>query len=185
MPELLFQFSWRVWKSGHEVTTGQLAGPDGKWLASEKILVHKPETTGGHPTRVYFPLEEHTGLFKDFAELELNEQSVCSFANKYGFLIMGMPLRDGGDGESLGAVWYDQIERMKRAVNLWELAKKRDRESLKNYFTWSGTETIRRVEYKFKHGGTLHSAWFDAETSPDVFERLTPGDSVQLAEPCF
>ena len=86
----------------------------------------------------YQPLEERTGLFREFAALEPSEQQVLSFANRFGLLGAGgnreLDSRYGRVsvyGELL-ELWKEEIEAFKLALEAWDVVAAGSRQALAN-----------------------------------------------------
>jgi hypothetical protein len=123
-------FNWKVARSGY--VWADMKG--GRFLRATDCL--KPDWTFGLYERDYQPLEQRTGLFREFAELELSENTVVAFANRFGMLgaeqgrseeteFGPVPIR----AETLG-VWKREIENLKRAVHLWDVVRSGDQSKL-------------------------------------------------------
>ena len=109
----LFHFDWVVDQHGYELvkresnkshgTTAihELLAQDGCWTIRSK----------GGPPRAYRPLEDHQGMFRQFASLKVDPDAVMEFVNKFGFLGVG------ADEEDL-ETWYGAIEYIAPVVHL-------------------------------------------------------------------
>lgn len=96
--------------------------------------------------RHYNPLIEATGLFREFAELDMSKEAILAFANEYGPMRKWQRiLRPGyspGDwrartpGESMRD-WCESIGYMKLAVRLWDMVRSDDLDGLSRHITWS------------------------------------------------
>ena len=113
-------------------------------LSKSRYLV--PKGRGEIPVRKFDPFEEHTGMFRQFANLPASEDAILNFANRYGWL--GVPdlvvqeseLPDDdlsarellevagnwhfGDhsefsGESI-EIWSNMIAQISESVSLWD-----------------------------------------------------------------
>jgi len=103
--------------------------------------------------RLYFPLEEEPGLYRKFARLRFDQDSILRFANHYGELgaqtvpLKGPPWRAGQletryyEGESLHR-WRLEIQEMRDTLELWDSLGGRDGEPdirrLKQLIVWNG-----------------------------------------------
>src|SRR5687767_7748045 len=87
MPDELFDFQWYVEKEGHKWLT---APWQEDWLGERR----EPDLflSSGVPEGVarsvikYYPLRQHTGLFRHFAAIKINHESIQEFADTYGLL---------------------------------------------------------------------------------------------------
>jgi hypothetical protein len=122
---LPLKFSWRVARAGYQwFKTG-----NARFLCArdaQRLDWHDPfdryETT-------YSPLEERTGLFREFAALDATEAEVLKFANRFGLLqnVDNLTLNSelgalAVHGEPLD-FWENEIKRFASAVSLWELIR--------------------------------------------------------------
>jgi hypothetical protein len=93
--------------------------------------------------RWYEPLVQHSGLFREFADLE-SEETIVRFASSYGALggqlrqdIFVSPAERADhpvlcDGELLKR-WWSEIRAMRDAIQLWEWVRAEDVDSLAGY----------------------------------------------------
>jgi hypothetical protein len=114
-------FTWRVAYRGYRWITQSgeryLCAVDALEKPLERDLLNRNR-------RTYRPLEEHTGLFREFAELRLSKAQLSAFANRYGPLGVDSHL----EYESPGAPalvhgeklqdWRKEIRAMRTAVTL-------------------------------------------------------------------
>ncbi len=75
-----------------------------------------------------YPLEEEPGLYRAFASLELTEQAILEFANKWGPLENAHELDPDEYADTMVAYvgdrlasWFTEINRMKVLVELWDV----------------------------------------------------------------
>jgi hypothetical protein len=121
----------------------------------------------------YKPLLEPS-LFRRFAALDGSENSILGFANKYGLLFEGIPVQipnsttelaqdenqviflvpaDEHDrynlvyGERISA-WREEIDRMRRAVELWELIRHKDTTALREQIKWNSENNPEGILYE-------------------------------------
>jgi hypothetical protein len=180
----LYELTERRWRPGKE-----------KWLDA---MIQAP--FGGPEVRVYHPLEEETGLFRTFADLEPVPDAFLSFTRAYGRLgvnvchvkpTAGQP---GFFAERVEA-WRMRVIWLKFLVGLWDLARAGDRPGLAEYIRWNGSEATVHIPPE-RPACVMHLAdtyigspdtlidvakpdtpLYDDRTGP----LLTPGDSVSLA----
>ena len=154
------EFQWQVAEGGYKwvsVLASGLNPPPAPGSPMWRSVEPKEYLTNGisagrpYPARRYYPLRECPELFKTFADLEPNRESILSFSNRYGML--------GGGGADFGIVvdgitylletdspveadvsatiiiesfdrWEREIQRMRLAVAVWEAARRSDIEAL-------------------------------------------------------
>ncbi len=124
-------FNWKVARAGYLWV--DMKG--GRFLRATDCLRPDWWTFGLYETD-YRPLEQRTGLFREFAELEPTENAVVAFANSFGML----GIEEGRSQETefgsvriqLGtlAVWKQEIESFRRAVRLWDVVRSGDQNKL-------------------------------------------------------
>jgi hypothetical protein len=84
----------------------------------------------GRHYRYYSPLEEETGLFRTFAELEVNHGDILKFANRYGPLGFAInPARAYYKPEKFDD-WKAAILRMNGLVQVWEALRQNDQDAI-------------------------------------------------------
>ena len=127
----LFPFEWGVCSEGYQWVRGK--DEEGWGLADD------PSHTEGH-YRTYAPLQEHTGLFRHFAETSPTHLGIQEFANTYGLLggriqvyntlyIEGRP-EERVPVEPL-SFWQQHIRDLRVAVQLWDWLKSNDVEGFR------------------------------------------------------
>ena len=150
-----------------------------KQKASPPYLIKKPETTGFHRNKV---LEQHTKLFIEFSEIELSQEGILRFADKYGMLTHGEALftpkysHKEGEGEpwkhGVGALlhqkkgliyagvygesfsfWKREIEHIKQTIQFWEWYKGENVAALRKVVYW--TDDWKAVKYTWGDKDTL------------------------------
>jgi len=137
-------FIWQVADSGY--TLQQIKGST--WL------MYDPETNWTE----YQPLQKYTGLFRQFAELN-GQDELLRFANRYGLLGIPMDLRgiasvNAGRGTvvlrpELLADWNTKIIQLRAAVRLWDAIQRPDHGYLKQVINWK--KNPKRVSYEDDH----------------------------------
>ena len=120
-PEGLFHFTWQVDQLGYDLKYEPAMS--GKTSMTSEIpgwhLVRK-----GGPLREYWPLDDHPGLFRQFAnlpeDLSTEPKDLLAFANKFGLLGFGllrfMPRGEPPDSEDLKG-WRDYIHSFRTMVD--------------------------------------------------------------------
>ena len=202
-PDELWAFRWSAFRGHYRWVTAvsrPAQTPGGltdesrrEWLAQHErrgpapILTTHPLPPGGLNAVRYSPLETQPGLFRTFADTEASLDGIAAFANEYGFLGGWATVyfestdpkterRLVGVGESR-TEWQNQIDDMRQAVELWDLARERDASGLAGYVTWNGPD-----EVVFKDPRCVTSVVIASRTHrPQVFERLVPDDLTQPA----
>ena len=188
MADEVFEFLWDVSSAGYEWVEA-IPVPDRKGDYDQ----YEPEiflisATGDSIIERYSPLQDQSGLFRQFADTPPTQEGILGFARKYGrlggdaeegiFLPTGdpksyVPMR----GERL-STWHHQIRIMHQAINLWDLAQAGDVRGLSSFITWKGPDTVeRRLEGKDIDHETIAS-W---EISPELLHQFRPGDLIQPA----
>lgn len=72
---------------------------------------------------IYRPAEDSPGLFMEFAHIEPTPAGVQQFANRHGFL--WEKSKDQLEGELTISNWIKRSRRMRAAVEMWEIGRKR------------------------------------------------------------
>jgi hypothetical protein len=125
-----FQFSWEVPEGGYRCELGSaIDAPRG---AKPELMLVEPAPMGvSRVVRRYQPLNEETGLFREFAQIKETPEGVIDFANKYGALggdklpqRVRIPKIDAKgqphyEGEPITA-WHEEIVSMRRLLQLWD-----------------------------------------------------------------
>lgn len=189
----LFQFEWRVVADGHEIKEARPAMAAGKKAPKpdEYLTDCIPLGTGAQWT-VYSPLNA-SGLFRSFADLRTEPDEIRRFADRYGLL--GGPATEMivlpndnrvHTGERL-SVWWHEIVRFRRVIELWELVTSRRVGGLKKYIRWD--DDGERVWYTSNpkvNGkgdsfgpGDEFSVIASRDIRPHLLERTQRGDLIQ------
>jgi hypothetical protein len=142
-PSSPFQFFWQVPKGGHHWAEGCLPGE-----ATPQSVLCWQSPTG----REYAPLQEHTGLFREFAGTGETPEAVLAFANRYGSLGIARPLSPPPGsreprvyGEPF-AEWCAHIRALREQVNLGDMVRRGDVERLAQLVLWQkGTAPGERL----------------------------------------
>lgn len=179
MTNELTQFMWDVPECGFQVAEVQ------RWLGQKaddppQLFLTRATTGDTYSAYRYAPLLAHTGLFKTFAATEPAPDGILTFANKYGWLGAESLLIDAPAqrGERL-SVWTTEISRMRRLVDLWEMAERKDIKALRQHIVWYDNEA---VELRHRTPPMETYAWVaSAQINADILARLTPGDVIEPA----
>lgn len=146
----------------------------------------------------YFPLEKHSGLFRVFAETDLSQECIKSFADRFGLLggdidrmikLPHRPTEKGhvvGHGEKLGS-WHLEIMNIQEAILVWDLARHGEIADLSRWIRWD--EDRRGVSFERRRGDDdpdalfLESAYTIASERihQELLERFKPGDVLEPA----
>ena len=157
-----FTFIWSLPKEGFECTDGISLdlhyAPEDKVDGLERFLIYRYQGRSEPVMKQCrsFDLEEKSSLYMKFTKLDLTEESIIDFADKYGFLDSPQEIsapfqwpRFNPRGERL-QFWEKEILEMKNAVNIWQASgeKNYDLDYLKKcisfekkdfsmrYYTW-------------------------------------------------
>jgi hypothetical protein len=163
------------------------------------LTVGREPAVRGGGGQTYNPLEEHTGLFRVFADTEPSRDDIKAFAERFGSLggdtrtwvaLYDEPRNGGyaGAWSEAYTAWCGEIVDMHRSVDLWEAARRGETEELGRKICW--TDDHSRVDFN-THPGLMPSermqlgqASFSspiAERGDGILERFVPGDLVQPA----
>lgn len=164
----------------------------------EPVLLESPESTGEFITN---PLD-NSGLFLEFAELDITREAIQGFANDHGLLkrkqsyITPRIAQKKGSRKAIPKVahadvihgdmkygmvygepyslWAKEIVDMKLAVTIYE-ALDGDIKALEGIIIWAPENDVVRLEY---HYGKNERHYLLASTTyrHDFFERIKPGD---------
>jgi hypothetical protein len=112
-----------------------------RWVLTDGLAVGAPFVR-----RQYEPLKTYPGLFRQFAQLPLQDRNaILEFANEYGTLGIQRPLHWTAPEEPnrllpvFGETWQDwaqQIDDMRRAVAIWDMLQARDLSQLLQHIRW-------------------------------------------------
>src|SRR5262249_4184568 len=135
----------------------------------------------------YAPLRSDTGLFRIFASIPLTREDILQFANKYGLLGIGKPLDWPCPNEPKQNLpiwgethkdWVQQIDQMRRAVDIWDMERSNDVVGLRRYIFWKDAEFDKDGSVKCLAG------WrYDSQPDLPVTKALPPGRTRQWIEP--
>ena len=144
MANQFFDFEWSVAPERHRWR--KVAPSDAERLNRAKgagwVLVEVDRSESSDAPHRYEPLRDATGLFRTFASTAPTKKGVLAFAKEYGLLgteqyldphphDVPNPIVEGRVvGERLSD-WFDHILVMKDAVEVWDLATKRDEDGLR------------------------------------------------------
>jgi hypothetical protein len=160
----------------------------------------EPEAAAGNPARV--TPQPNPALFRFFADLTPDRESILQFANRHGDLFRPTEVTPSGRsgrgpvepryGTWL-AEWQDQIDKLRRLVGLWELLQREDREGLARHIHWR-TDPAYGPEVSFDSDGgvgeegvpplgfqRVRDVIASRYCRPDGLERFQVGDPVAPA----
>jgi hypothetical protein len=106
------------------------------------------------------------GLFRSFAEVELRREAILEFANQYGTLGMRRPgylthpWAPELEGDTLND-WAWHIEKMRQAVEVWDMLQVNDNKGLGRLFRW---------DHRVRPDGVPNSGpfWWFYRSHPDT-----------------
>jgi hypothetical protein len=117
---------------------------EGRVLAPILVDYDDDDPAAKRNYRIYHPLC-HQGLFFDFAQCAPTEESVLSFATRFGFLCtydvsFTTPELQGiyHNGEQL-ILWDWMISDMRQAIAFWKAVQTQDEKAAKELMTWDDT----------------------------------------------
>jgi len=161
-------FAWKVAEAGYQ------------WKRSIRSRQHLYErNVPGGGFRIYHPMTDTPGLFREFVNLG-GKEDIVEFANKYGVLFDRYSLDDGiGDkgkywsigahnGTSL-AVWGQEIADMSVLVAIWDSITSERISDLKRIIFWKEKDGERGVEYKIETPKHITSEWLALPGAPHPF----------------
>lgn len=191
-------FSWHVPKAGFRWTDSHSIPPVHDRREPFLTIGRNPDDRSAWAKR-YRPLEQYTGLFRVFAEVEPQREAILAFAERFGSLggalTTSIPLYDrplgkgyaSGWGESLRE-WAGEIMAMRWAVELWEAARHGDEQELRSRIIWDDDRMRVRFETHphVAPAETLQirepATWATIAMEGDgMLEQFVPGDVVQPA----
>lgn len=106
-----------------------------------RVLCPKEEGSSAFTFKKYDPLREFPALFLAFADLNLSEEPIAAFANRFGPLGVSVHFRGGVGGMQWGEPfehWKREIEALRHAVDVWEAWKSKDLVKLGDLAGWKG-----------------------------------------------
>lgn len=113
------------------------------YLLQSRFLVHAEKSS---PKRRVFHLLEEEGLYKKFASLEVSEESILEFSNRYGLLDTGLHQIISDSGKNLLGEgfeeWAFEISAMSRSLELWELLDRNSITKLRELIKWTGDGNV-------------------------------------------
>jgi hypothetical protein len=164
-----FGFEWAVDLAGYEWRKGA----DGD---VHLVAQHVP----GSSVRIYRPLEENEGLFREFAELE-SKESILRFANSHGalFRVYGeadiVPPSSRGKELAFGTslhIWRREAADLAVLVKLWDAIEERNLQQLSPLIVWSEKGGVRyEVKTPKRHG----RRWLHRDALNTIYP-FKPGD---------
>jgi hypothetical protein len=198
----LSDFRWHVFSRGYkcEGGTGQNARfvvP--KWLdpdPSERRPIEEGDLDpmAGDLNELY-PLEDEPGLYRKFAGVDLTEEAVLAFADRWGPLENAHEIEPDAFENTMVAfvgdtieAWFTQIRRMKALVELWDVLQGKTKKKLADVIhvekyecSWSWD-----VEIRFKdHPNLRWNYTFRERDWPGFSELLESGGTREVARACL
>lgn len=154
----------------------------GSFKSEPPFLVISQNATGFISS---FPLENDPDLFLQFAKKEPTAENILAFANQYGCLTAGEPIKITGtiqshiyplEGESLNFLQREKKE-MKNAVALWEYINDGNKEALSSIILWDNNSVKYNLDGK-------SSVIASNTLNKELFSRFSPGNPIMPAK-CF
>jgi hypothetical protein len=164
-----------------------------QWIRAAKIepQTAKPSNVGwclvprlvpGAGARPQRPLQDHTGLFRDFSQLALEREAMLEFANEHGLLFgrssFVLPADSRGKlrpgtrvmaGERFED-WKSAVAEMKMMSELWRAITKRDLAVLQRFVIWQEHYVGYRIP------GGRQSIIANSRLDPNGFAGFEKGD---------
>lgn len=183
MYESRYQHAWWVPEKGH------------KWADMWRVDFGKagPVHSGPHrylmtaaprgQARIYKPLEEHSGLCMEFAQLVESEDAIRAFADRFGMLGVVdsvVASEKGGallEGETF-ARWVSEIRDMREAADLLRAVQAGRHADLKRVIRWHSKGGQRWVSFENER---RHAVIAAPDHHPAVFAMLRWGELVKPA----
>jgi hypothetical protein len=136
-----FDFQWSVPAHGFHWIQAYPYWEEDRPVDLQWFLVLKKDGDRRRPP--YQPLSEFEflGLFRVFSEVKLTRESILEFANEYSALglpcpgFLDHPWPEAFQGETLED-WAGHIERMRQAVEIWDLLRAEDKNGLRRLISW-------------------------------------------------
>jgi hypothetical protein len=142
-------FRWRVQAGAYRWGEAISPEPLGRGQSPRSIFTGLGETSA-ESVRVFFPLRDHTALFKTFSETEPTESGILGFIERFGLLLAAntTPVMKTSRGSSSGKTgadvlafhaepydfWRREICTMRFANMIWEMLGERDSDDLVGRF---------------------------------------------------
>jgi hypothetical protein len=131
-----FQFAWEVPEAGYRCERGFAVDSQGQvGPKSEVMLVELTPVGVSRMVRRHQTWNENTGLFLEFAQVDVTPEGIIAFANRYGALggklrqmvILGnrktTEKKSAYPGEAVSA-WIKEIVSLRRFLPLWDAKRK-------------------------------------------------------------
>lgn len=141
-------FIWTISPGGYSITRTRRIDPGAPDDKERDYLTDgRPVGVHGGGAKIYQPLKEFTGLFRNFIEIGMSKERVLDFAERHGFL--GPPLRvmislgKGDEGKHVVGVgeeafqWMVEAQAMADVVRLWDATRDGNLEYLSRHIIWN------------------------------------------------
>ncbi|RJQ43015.1 MAG: IS1 family transposase [Gaiellales bacterium] len=203
MPGEIFDFEWFVHNEGYNWleadfsldTVAPVGLPEGVG-AGESIpwitVAGEPSSLSLLSRRRYYPLRDHSCLFRVFAETAIDPRGIVAFADRYGLLGVELESAPGrarpfiGTAEPISA-WEREILSIRNALVLWDMVNEEDDQALERYLRpyveaaksdmEGGDASTGDIAAIAASAGELR--WF--RTRPEIPEQFTSGQLRQIA----
>ena len=192
MADEIVELYWDVSNDGYEwIESREAHSEDAK---KELFLTEGVASGKTFQQKRYRPLQDHSGLFRIFADVEPTEAGILGFANKYGLLggdVSGhIRISTPGKPDSIEVgepikKWKDQIGLMGWVWDLWQAAQTRKVEEVSRLLNLreEGKDSSIPAEILFVPGGFKLSGQIikSPEDHPGTPSTLDPKDIVKSA----
>ncbi len=159
-----YEFEWRVPKDGYEWIEGQDVNQKKGIFLIERL------TSGVGFRRRYKPIEDETGLFRHFAQVNPTRDGILQFSNQHGSLgagateLVDVPLatarravprlppaaKDMDESKPTGLTtagenlltWRKAVIDMRRAVEMFDAIKENDTRYMAQFIRWHGPDNV-------------------------------------------
>lgn len=179
---------WAVDEAGYSIVAGRISGTSDPQDAVRDLVV--PNDQRWRPERrLYNPLVDHKGLFREFAEIHTGppfdryEEEVVRFADQYGPLGLEQTVITTDSGEEfhgeLQADWGAEITAMRQCLDLWDAFADAELEPIRSTIRFEESGVVYEPSDSDSFFTIASQNWY-----PEVWEFIRPGDHFDAAI-CF
>lgn len=176
---------WAVDLAGYAIVAGRVDGEEDPRLALRGLVV--PKDQAWRPERrIYEPLLDYRGLFREFAAIHVGppfdryEEEIIRFANSYGALGLEQALVTTESGEKFRgefqADWSKEIKAMRHCLDLWDAYSTVDDELLRAMIRFEPS----RITYDPPDSDDSYTI-ASPNWQPDLWDFIKPGDHFDAA----
>ncbi len=175
-PTNYYKFPWIRYRCGFRLerrlprSTSPLKPHDDNPI--ERLYLTADEEKGT-PSEIYYPLEEHPGLARKFAEIS-DPDAVLQFAVQYGVLGLDGLGQDSGDEDVM--MWLLEASQLRRALGVWDLLDSKDMPGLREIFKWKDKSVIARFP------NSKATRWITSPGNQRWLQVWKPGDVIGPAK---